>query len=142
MDPALTITSTLKRKGTAAVQDLGALGLSRSTLFRTLKALEESGQIARVRRGVYAYAPNEASGDTWTLALQRYPKGVLCLLSALMYHQLTTQAPAAVWLALPKGARPPVAGYPVIKAVYLSGASCSTGIESHPRPEGDVRVYS
>jgi predicted transcriptional regulator of viral defense system len=142
MDPSQAITRTLKRKGAAAVQDLGALGLSRPTLFRTLKALERSGQIVKLRRGVYACATDEELSDTWTLALQRHPKGVLCLLSALMYHQLTTQAPSAVWLALPKGARPPAPGFPVIKAVYLSGASYTTGIESHSRPEGDVRVYS
>lgn len=142
MDPGQAITRTLKRKGTAVVQDLGALGLSRPTLFRTLKSLQKSGQIVRLRRGVYACASDDALADTWTIALQRHPKGVLCLLSALMYHQLTTQAPAAVWLALPKGARPPASGYPAIKAVYLSGASYAAGIESHHRPEGDVRVYS
>jgi predicted transcriptional regulator of viral defense system len=142
MSPSLAITSTLKQKGAAAVQDLSVLGLSRPTLFRTLKALERSGQIVKLRRGVYAHATGEELGDSWTLALQRHPKGVLCLLSALMYHQLTTQAPSAVWLALPKGARPPAPGYPVIKAVYLSGASYATGIQSHSLPEGDVRVYS
>jgi predicted transcriptional regulator of viral defense system len=142
MDPNQTITRTLKRKGAVTVQDLGALGLSRPTLFRTLKALESSGQIVKLRRGVYACAPDEELRDSWTLALQRHPKGVLCLLSALMYHQLTTQAPSAVWLALPKGARPPAPGYPVIKAVYLSGDCHATGVESHSRSEGDVRVYS
>lgn len=142
MNPELVILEALRRQGPANAQKLATLGLSRPTLFRTLKALESSGQIVKLRRGVYACAPDEALGDSWTLALQRHPNGVLCLLSALMYHELTTQAPAAVWLALPKGARPPASGYPVIRAVYLSGASFTTGIESHARPGGDVRVYS
>lgn len=142
MDPGQTITRMLKRRGTVAVQDLSALGLSRPTLYRALRALEQSGQIVRLRRGVYACAPEETSSDSWALALQRHPKGVLCLLSALLFHRLTTQAPTAVWLALPKGARPPVRGYPIIKAVYLSSASYSEGVEVRHRPEGDIRVYS
>ena len=142
MDPIRAVSRTLKRKGTAAIRDLEALGLSRPTLFRTLKALERSGQIVRVRRGVYGRASEEASSDSWSVVLRRHPKGVLCLLSALMFHRVTTQAPSVVWLALPKGARQPARGYPDIKAVYLSGASYSEGIERRKRPEGDVRVYS
>jgi predicted transcriptional regulator of viral defense system len=142
MNPGIAILKAVTRNGSAAIADLGALGLSRPTLFRALKSLEQSGQIVRVRRGVYARPSAESPPDSWALALQRHPQGVLCLLSALMFHQLTTQAPTAVWLALPKGARPPTPGYPVIKAVYLSGASRTAGIESHRRPEGDLRVYS
>ncbi len=142
MGPIEAVSRTLKRKGRAAISELEALGLSRPTLFRTLKALEQSGQIVRLRRGVYAHASNEASGDSWSLALHRHPKGVLCLLSALMFHRVTTQAPSVVWLALPKGARQPASGYPNIRAVYLSGASYSEGVERHKRSEGDVRVYT
>lgn len=142
MNPTRAVARALKRKGSAAVSDLAVLGLSRPTLFRTLKSLERSGQIIRLRRGVYRYASEEVSSDSWSLALQRHPNGVLCLLSALMFHRVTTQAPSAVWLALPKGARQPARGYPNIKAVYLSGASYSEGVERHKRPEGDVRVYS
>jgi predicted transcriptional regulator of viral defense system len=142
MDPTQAVSRTLKRKGRAAISDLGALGISRPTLFRTLKALERSGRIVRLRRGVYAYASDQTSGDSWSLALHRHPNGVLCLLSALMFHRVTTQAPSVVWLALPKGARQPSRGYPDIKAVYLSGPSYSEGVERRKRPEGDVRVYS
>jgi predicted transcriptional regulator of viral defense system len=142
MDPTQAVSRTLKRKRRAAITDLEGLGLSRPTLFRALRTLEKSGQIVRLRRGVYAHASDAASGDTWSLALHRHPNGVLCLLSALMFHRVSTQAPSVVWLALPKGAPQPARGYPDIKAVYLSGGSYSEGIERHKRPEGDIRVYS
>jgi predicted transcriptional regulator of viral defense system len=136
------ITRILQRKGSAAVRELAVLGLSRSTLYRALRSLEQSGQIIRLRRGTYAYTSDRPSDDSWSMAMQRYPKGVLCLLSALLFHRLTTQAPSAVWLALPKGSRPPTRGYPVITSVYLSGASYTTAMEVHNRSEGKVRVYS
>ena len=142
MSSSSDITRILQRKGSAAVGELAALGLSRSTLYRTLRSLEQSGQIVRLRRGTYAYTSDSPSDDSWSMAMQRYPKGVLCLSSALLFHRLTTQAPSAVWLALPKGARPPTSEYPVVTAVYLSDASYSTAVEVHNRPEGKVRVYS
>jgi predicted transcriptional regulator of viral defense system len=142
MEPAQAITGMLKRKGVADVHALGALGLSRPTLFRALRQLEQSGRIMRLRRGVYAPASDRLASDTWGLALQRHPKGVLCLLSALAFHGITTQAPWEVWLALPMGSRAPGKGYPPIKAVYVSGAAHLAGIETHRRPAGEVRVYS
>jgi len=143
MDAGQTIANALKRKGSAAVADLDALGLSRPTLFRALKQLEQSGQIIRLRRGVYAPASDDIASDSWGLALQRHPTGVLCLLSALRFHEITTQSPWAVWLALPKGTRPPrEQAYPPVKAMYVSGPAYSEGIEVHQRPAGEVRVYS
>ncbi|MEW6166489.1 MAG: type IV toxin-antitoxin system AbiEi family antitoxin domain-containing protein [Pseudomonadota bacterium] len=142
MEPTQAITRVLKREGVADVQTLGALGLSRPTLFRALRQLEQGGRIMRLRRGVYAPASDRLASDTWGLALRRYPKGVLCLLSALAFHEITTQAPWDVWLALPAGSRAPGKGYPPIRAVYVSGAAYSAGIETHRRPTGEVRVYS
>ncbi len=142
MDALRILRRALQRRGQIATSDLVDSGLSRATLFRALKQLMQEGEIVRLRRGVYARADDVSEADGWTLALHQHPRGVLCLLTALLFHRITTQAPAAVWLALPKGARPPAAGYPVIRAVYLSGASFTEGVERHAGPGGEIRVYS
>jgi predicted transcriptional regulator of viral defense system len=73
---------------------------------------------------------------------KQVPEGVLCLLSALVLHGLTTQNPASVWIALGRGARNPALTSPSLKVVRLSGPSLTDGIEQH-RVEGvPVRVYS
>jgi predicted transcriptional regulator of viral defense system len=70
------------------------------------------------------------------------PGGVVCLLSALRFHGLTTQQPADVWLALPEKARRPRLDYPRLRVARFSGAALSEGVETH-RIEGvNVRVYS
>jgi len=74
--------------------------------------------------------------------MQRYPQGVLCLLSALAFHELTTQSPPVVWLALPKSAwrKPDV--YPPLRILHYSGEAFTAGVETHKRQGGTVRVYS
>jgi predicted transcriptional regulator of viral defense system len=73
---------------------------------------------------------------------KRVPEAVICLLSALTFHQITTQNPASVWIALGKGARTPALASPSVRIVRVSGPSLTEGIENH-RVEGvSVRVYS
>jgi predicted transcriptional regulator of viral defense system len=70
------------------------------------------------------------------------PGAVLCLLSALAFHEMTSQNPTAVWIALGEGARTPVLASPSLRVVRLSGLSLTEGIESR-RVEGvSIRVYS
>lgn len=142
MIPLDSVRRSIRSKGGANVQDLARLGLSKPTLYRALKALQDQGEVVRIRRGVYQLAKASAAAASWTVALQRYPKGVLCLLSALQFHRLTTQAPATVWLALPKGAWRKTAGYPPIRLVHLTEPAYSTGIQTHRSRGGNIRVYS
>ena len=70
------------------------------------------------------------------------PGGVICLLTALRFHNLTTQNPAEVWIALPEKARKPRLDYPRLRVARFSGAALTEGIETR-RVEGvEVRVYS
>lgn len=128
-------------QGEVAVADCAALGLSRPMLFRALAVLEQQGRIVRVRRGVYRVAA-QASDDPWLQVMQRYPKGVLCLLSALAFHGLTTQSPSVVWLALPKSAWRTTVDYPPLQLVHFSGTAYEAGFENRPWADGKVRVYS
>jgi predicted transcriptional regulator of viral defense system len=132
----------LARRGATPVANLPPLGISRSGLYRALEPLLDEGRIVRVRRGVYQLAEARDAGDTWVQVVQRYPQGVLCLLSALAFHEITTQSPSAAWLALPKSAWRKPEGYPPLRIVHFSGEAYLAGIEEHRRPGGVVRVYS
>ncbi len=132
----------IAQHGEATVADLASLGLSRPALFRVLAALLDQGRIVRVRRGVYQIAQIQDTRDSWVLVMQRYPQGVLCLLSALAFHELTTQSPAVVWLALPKSAWRKPEDYPPLRIVHFSGEAFTAGVETLDRSGGKVRVYS
>lgn len=124
------------------VDDFSSLGLSRPTLFRCLNKLVEEGTIVRVQRGRYQLAATAEAVDPWVMATRAVPDGVLCLLSALAFHQLGTQLPADVWLAIPKSAYRPKVDYPPIQYVHFSAAAFHSGIEEHQMQGGVVRVYS
>ena len=79
------------KHGETTVANLADLGLSQPALFRALADLLDQGRIARVRRGVYQATPARETVDTLVQVMQRYPHGVLCLLSALAFNELTTK---------------------------------------------------
>jgi predicted transcriptional regulator of viral defense system len=62
---------------------------------------------------------------------KRVPQATVCLLSALVFHEITTQSPASVWIALSKGARTPAVVSPSLRIVRLSGPSLTEGIDKH-----------
>jgi predicted transcriptional regulator of viral defense system len=132
----------VKRRKTVTTAELAQLGLSRPALYRSLASLVEDGSLVRVARGRYQVAEAHDEADSWLTAQHQYPKGVLCLLSALLLHKLTTQSPREVWLALPKSAWRKPASYPPMRLVHFSGKAFTAGIETQVRPGGAVRVYS
>ena len=136
------IFQLIDKQGVATIADLAKLNLSRPALYRQLAVLLDEGRIVRVRRGAYQVAEAMDASDSWVQVMQRYPQGVLCLLSALAFHELTTQSPPVVWLALPKSAwrKPDV--YPPLRILHYSGEAFTAGIETHQRQGGTVRVYS
>jgi predicted transcriptional regulator of viral defense system len=73
---------------------------------------------------------------------KRVPKAVACLLTALRFHELTTQAPFEVWIALPRGAWRPRLEYPQLRVLRFSGASLAEGIETHVIQGVPVKVYN
>jgi predicted transcriptional regulator of viral defense system len=110
---------------------------------RTLYALRDSGEIERVGRGLFrlSTAPPLSSPDLVPVAI-RVPRAVVCLISALAHHGLTTQVPHAVDLALPSHAQiPKIDGVP-LRIFWYSEPSFSTGIEGVTIDEVRVRIYS
>ena len=118
-------------------RDLAAHGLTRVALSRMV----QQGLISRVGRGMYAI-PNRQISEHGTLAQVacKNPTIIICLLSALRVHGLTTQAPFEVWLAVPNKARAPKLDYPPLRVVRFSGASLTDGIDEHQIDGVTVRV--
>lgn len=102
-----------------------------------------AGDLVRVARGLYA-APGYQPGAQASLiaVAKRAPNVVFCLLTALRFHDLTTQAPFEVWIAINNKDRPPRVDYPKLRTVRFSGASLAAGVELH-RIEGvELRITS
>jgi predicted transcriptional regulator of viral defense system len=72
----------------------------------------------------------------------KIPKGVICLISALSYHEITTEIPHQIYVALPRGAEPPRLDYPPLRIFWFSGPAFDEGIEDHVVDGIPVRVYS
>lgn len=110
---------------------------------RTLYAMRDLGLIEILSRGVYHLAshPLPAKPDV-TAVMRRTPKAVLCLLSALDFHEVGTQIPAEVHIALPRGVRRPRIDYPRVRVVHMSPASLEAGVEEWLSRGVRVRVFT
>ncbi len=109
---------------------------------RTLYARRNAGELKRLGWGVYRLAklPPLSDPDLATVA-KRVPPGVVCLNSALAYHELATQIPHEVQLALPRTARSPVLTHPPLRVFCFSPAALSAGIERREIDSVSVRIY-
>ena len=132
------VIEVVKEKGVLRPRDLESYGIPREYLSR----LCERGLLQRVGRGLYVLADAEVTEyQTLAEASKRVPQGVLCLLSALQFHGLTTQAPFEVWMALEQRAWQPQVDRPRMRFVRFSGPAFESGVEEH-RIEGVlVKVY-
>ena len=129
----------LYRKGLLRASDLDAIGVPRVVLSR----LTASGQMKRVGRGLYRL-PGSSQSEYESLATVavKVPQAVFCLLTALQFHELTTQLPRQIWIAMPRGSHTPRIDYPPVKMVQMAGDTYSAGIEEHERDGAKLRVYS
>ena len=119
--------------------DLIPMGISRVSLTRAVRR----GQLERVGRGLYGLPGREVSAHgSLAEVARRVPKGVVCLLSALRFHGLTTQAPFEVWLAIENKSLAPKLDYPPLRIVRFSGAALTEGVEEHVVDGVTVRVTS
>ncbi len=127
-----------KRGGILRTTAALALGIHPRTLYQ----MRDASILEPVSRGVYRLAslPPLGEPDLATVAL-RVPRAVVCLVSALSYHQMTTQVPREVQIALPRGTKSPVLQYPPIRVFRFSGAALTAGIETHRIDSVAVRIY-
>jgi len=112
-------------KGVLRAKELEARGFSRAQLGRKVAA----GELVRVGRGLYAL-PDREIGEHESIvhAALRVESGIVCLLSALRLHELTTQNPPEVWLAVPRNTRVPRLDWPPLRVLRWSGAALTDGI--------------
>lgn len=125
--------------GLIRVSDAVARGIPRSTFY----SLRDSGQLTRVSRGIYRLASRvELSEPDLVTVAKRMPSGVICLISALAYHGLTTQIPHAVDVAVRRGQRGARIEHPPINIYQFSDASFRSGLETYRIDGVQVKIFS
>ena len=119
------VLGLVRRRGLLRAREAAALKLPTVVITRLVR----SGRLARVGRGLYSLPDVQISAqhELAQVAL-RAPRGVVCLLTALRVHEIGTQSPFQVWLALPPGISPPRMTSPQLRVVRMSGVSLTEGI--------------
>ena len=126
------------QRGLLRASYLKELGIARVVLSR----LTASGQLERVGRGVYRLPERQgAEHESLATIAVKVPQAVFCLLTALQIHELTTQLPRQVWIAMPQGSHVPKMDYPPVKMVQFSGEAYGQGIEVVRADQVELRVY-
>jgi predicted transcriptional regulator of viral defense system len=139
MNRTQRILELVEQAGVLRPRDLDAHGIPRVYLSR----LCERGLLQRVGRGLYVLPSADVSEHhTLAEACKRVPHGVVCLLSALRFHDLTTQAPFEVWLAIGSKVWRPQVDYPILRFVRFSARVLEAGVEKHSIDGVAVRVYN
>ncbi|MCC7352606.1 MAG: type IV toxin-antitoxin system AbiEi family antitoxin domain-containing protein [Anaerolineae bacterium] len=136
----IQLPDTLRQQGILRPRDLPPYGISSSSIGR----LYQRGEVERAGRGLYYFPDAEIVTEHHTLveACKRVPHGVVCLLSALQFHNLGTQAPHQVWLAIDRKARRPQVDYPALRIVRFSGHALTEGVEVRTIEGVTVRIYN
>jgi predicted transcriptional regulator of viral defense system len=128
----------IRRKGIVRAKELNRLGIPTIYLTR----LVQEGRIERVNRGLYRF-PDAEITEHFTLvqAVKKIPNGVICLLSALSFHEFTTQLPHQIWIAVERGKWEAGLRDLPIRIFEFSGKAFSEGIEKHRIEGGTAKVY-
>ena len=133
------IKAAFKRTAVLRTRELQTAGIPRACLRDAANA----GIIEKVERGLYRLSGFRVSEQhSLASAAKRVPQGVVCLLSALRFHSLTTQNPHEIWMALPGKAWRPQAVQQPLRFIWLYGAAFESEIETHQIDGADVKIYS
>jgi predicted transcriptional regulator of viral defense system len=121
------LESALKERGILRVGDLAHMGFPVSYLSE----LEKRGRAVKQARGIYMHPDADIPAHySLALACQKIPNGIICLLSALAYHEIGTQNPQEIWIAIDGKAKLPKQDYPPLRTVRFSGLALSEGVET------------
>lgn len=127
-----------RTRGIIRPRDLDEHGLPR----RYLSRLHERGALERVGRGLYALSDREITEHhDLAIVAKRLPSGVICLLSALRFYDLTTQSPFEVWVALSPESWEPNRDTVPLRTIRMSGQALMAGIAEHIVENVPVRVF-
>lgn len=129
----------LRQKGVVRSSEFVKEGIPRVIIYRLLA----NQQLQKISRGVYCLPEEQFSEKESLLVIStRVPQAVFCLLTALQIHELTTQLPRKIWIAMPLNSRLPKIDYPPLKMVKYSGQAYSEGIEIRKDDGVEYRVYN
>lgn len=133
-----TAHAVLKARGIARLAELREAGVTAATVSR----MERDGEVLRLARGIYqlADAPLDAH-HSLAEAAKRVPKGVVCLVSALAFHELTDQLPRQVWIAIGQKDWAPKADGAPVRLVRFTDRLLTDGVESHIVEGVPVKVF-
>lgn len=128
----------LKANGPMRGMELRDAGIYPETLARMLR----EKVLIRVTRGLYQLVDAEVSAQHDLAEVAKLvPKGVVCLISALQFHDLTLQAPGRIWLAIGQKARKPRIDYPPMRIVRFGPQAISLGIQAHVIDGVSVSIF-
>lgn len=129
----------VKEKGIVRSSEFVEAGIPRITISR----LVANNELQLVERGLYCLPQKEFSEkESLIVVASRVPQAIFCLLTALQIHELTTQLPRKVWIAMPIDSHLPKIDYPPIKMVKYTGEAYSEGVEIQQSDGIDYRVYN
>ncbi len=132
------ILKVFREVGIVRPVDLTKNGVRREQMYR----LHKRGLVERIGRGLYVLRQaNITENHSVAEACKKVPHGVICLLSALRLHGLTTQNPFEVWMAIDRKARLPKSDSPKLRLVRYSGDALTAGVEVRRIEQVPVRVY-
>jgi len=118
----------VRQHGLVRPRELDAIGVPRAVL----KRLVDRGKLVRRARGLYTTPEHEPTPHTDLAEVcARAPRATVCLISALTFHELTTQVPHAVWIMIDRAGRRPKIDHPPLRIVYASGEALSAGVQTH-----------
>lgn len=127
-----------RRHGVITARVAARHGIHSQRLTRMVRG----GAVERIARGQYRFVGGEVSAHhSLALVSRAVPGGVICLLSALRFHELTTQNPFEVWVAIDRRARRPGLRYPRLRVVRFTGGALTDGVETQRIEGHPVRVY-
>ena len=129
----------LRHNGIMRLTDLRAHGIHAPTLSRMV----EEGQIARRGRGLYELTDAEITlGHSLAEIAVRVPKGIICLISALSYHEITLQSPKSIWLAIGEKDRKPRIDHLAVRVLHFGDAALKSGVQTVRIDGVAVKIFS
>ena len=124
---ATRLLKHVQNHGIVRPRDLDVIGIPRAVL----KRLVDRGELVRRSRGIYTTPEHEPTRHTDLAEVcLRVPSATVCLISALEFHELTTQVPHAVWIMIDRAGRRPNIEHPPLRVVYASGEALRAGVQT------------
>lgn len=132
------VVAYAKKNGRVRAQDLPQMGASRTILAY----MANKGLLRRIARGIYVPIDKIHENEMLQAVSLAVPHGVVCLLSALQFHEITTQMPHQTWIAVERGKTVPQSRNMSLKVIKINPAYFNLGINEYPMQDSLVRIYS